>query len=111
MPDAEAIAGTRQNMLGADVLDAVSRPEIRVVAKVSVFTPGGADAEVYFSLLGNGRLMILPVRIERDGQSIRVRGSGPLLQSAFGITPFSVFGAALSVCDAAELEFVIVGGK
>ena len=110
MPDARAIAGTRRNMLGEQVLDAANWPEIRVLARVPTLAVGSTNAEVYFSLRGNGRLMTVPVRIEQDTRRLRVSGNVSLQQSAFGITPFSVFGGALAVRDTVELEFVIGGG-
>ena len=108
-PDERAIAGTRRNMLGEKVLDAENWPEIRVLARIPSLDTGDAEAQIYFSLRGNGRLMQVPVRIENRNDAIRVHGRLDLQQSAFGIEPFSVFGGALAVRDTVEIEFVIAG--
>ncbi len=107
VPDERAIAGTRRNMLGERVLDAGNWPVIRVLARVASLDVGAAEARVYFSLRGNGRLMQVPVRIENRNGAIRVQGRLDVRQSVFGMEPFSVFGGALAVRDTVEIEFVI----
>jgi hypothetical protein len=45
--------------------------------------------------------------IARDAGSIVARGAFRVLQSDFGITPFSIGGGAIAVADAVDVSFEI----
>jgi hypothetical protein len=51
------------------------------------------------------------VELERDADRLRVSGSFDVLQSDFGIRPFSVFGGALSVRDRLDIRFSLEGRR
>ncbi|MGB5494534.1 MAG: YceI family protein [Sedimenticolaceae bacterium] len=63
------------------------------------------------SLRGVSRRYTRPVSIQTDDGETRVAGRLRLLHSDFGITPFSVFGGALSVRDTVDVDFLIVAGN
>jgi hypothetical protein len=102
--------GTRRNMLDK-VLDAERFPEVLIHAARAA---AGADTlAVAITLHGVTRDMDIPVEMEnRTGPAadagLSVSGSASLLQSDFGIAPFSVLGGALAVEDRLELRFKIV---
>ncbi len=104
-PSAEAIAGTRTNML-TKVLDAERYPFVGVQAR-------GAAADgpmsVSITLHGVTRTMAIPVRMTRgaDG-AITVSGAVSLNQTDFGLVPFAVMGGAIAVENKMDLEFQIV---
>lgn len=106
-PDAEAIAGTRENMLKR-VLDADRYPV--VLLKVERLGSAGAGSlmRLGVTLHGVTRSVDVPVQIERTPRSISASGTLRLKQSDFGITPMSVFAGALIVQDEMELAFRIV---
>ena len=104
-PSADAIAGTRHNML-VRVLEAERYPWVSIAARrmgnKQVF-----DADI--TLHGVTRTVQLPVRIEEAADGRRLQASGSLLlkQSDFGIVPFAVLGGAMAVQDQMELAFRI----
>jgi hypothetical protein len=46
--------------------------------------------------------------LQRDQQMLLARGTLRILQSDFGITPFSVGGGAIQVADEVDVRFAIV---
>jgi hypothetical protein len=103
-PTPEAIEGTRNNML-TKVLEADRFPFILVHA--SRIDPASSLLRVAITLHGVTRTYDLPVEIETLMTGIRVNGSMSLLQTEFGITPFSVLGGAIQVQDRMDLRFRI----
>ncbi|KAB8053398.1 YceI family protein [Janthinobacterium rivuli] len=104
-PSADAIAGTRHNML-VRVLEAERYPWVRIDARRA----GKQDVfEADITLHGVTRTVQLPVRIEQAADGRRLQASGSLLlkQSDFGIVPFAVLGGAMAVQDQMELAFRI----
>ena len=104
-PSADAIAGTRHNML-VRVLEAERYPWVRIDTR-RTGNKEMLDADI--TLHGVTRTMQLPVRIEEtaDGRSLQASGSLLLKQSDFGIVPFAVLGGAMAVQDQMELAFRI----
>ncbi|WP_230491958.1 MULTISPECIES: YceI family protein [unclassified Janthinobacterium] len=104
-PSADAIAGTRHNML-VRVLEAERYPWVSIEARRT------GDKEVFdadITLHGVTRTVRLPVRVEQAADGRRLQASGNLLlkQSDFGIVPFAILGGAMAVQDQMELAFRI----
>ena len=104
-PSADAIAGTRHNML-VRVLEAERYPWVSIEARRT------GDKQVFdadITLHGVTRTVQLPVRVEQAADGRRLQASGSLLlkQSDFGIVPFAVLGGAMAVQDQMELAFRI----
>lgn len=100
-PSAEAIEGTRYNMLNK-VLDAERYPLVRVHAeRVAADQP----LQVSITLHGVTRTLAIPVELREAAGVIHVKGTVNLKQSDFGLTPFSVMAGAMSVQDQMELRF------
>jgi len=104
-PDADAIAGTRTNML-TRVLEAERYPMVLLHAERSA--PASDAMRLSITLHGVTRTMEVPVRFDNGAGSVAASGSLALLQSDFGITPMSVLGGAIKVEDQLELRFHIV---
>lgn len=104
-PDAEAIEGTRSNMLNR-VLEAERFPLVLLRAERNV--PDNGALRLSVTLHGVERSMQVPVSIQRAPASITASGALTLLQTDFGITPMSVMGGAMRVEDPMELRFKIV---
>jgi hypothetical protein len=103
-PSVDAIDGTRRNMFGK-VLQAEAYPWVLVRA---AFAPGTRDRlQADITLHGVTRQYQVPVQLREDGGNVRANGAFTVRQSDFGITPFAVFGGALSVKDELELAFAI----
>lgn len=99
-PTADAIAGTRHNML-ARVLDADHFPLVHVHAERT----GGEQLQASITLHGVTRTLPLAAQREPDGAGLRVRGTVKLRQTDFGLVPFSIMGGAMAVQDELELRF------
>jgi polyisoprenoid-binding protein YceI len=106
-PSAEAIAGTRTNMLGR-VLEAERYPLVALHAE----QPAGAGGALRLSITlhGTTRTLMVPTRIEAGADGVTATGTFQVRQSDFGITPMSVMGGAMTVLDTLELRFRIVAG-
>jgi len=103
-PSAEAIAGTRENML-RNVFDVERHPFVRVRA----IRIGGAGAPDAIAISVNGVERRVPVTMQREdheGQFV-ARGRFSVNQTDFGITPFSILGGALQVRDRIDVRFRI----
>lgn len=100
-PSADAIEGTRYNMLNK-VLDASRFPLVRVHAERIA---NGQPLQVAITLHGVTRTLAIPVTLHEEQGAINVKGTVMLKQTDFGLTPFSVMGGAMAVQDEMELRF------
>lgn len=110
-PSAAAVDGTRKNMLGPDLLDAVRFPEVRVRSVKLLGPDWGPDATVRIELHGTARDLTVPIHVEHSGDTLSVYGAFEIKQSDFGIKPFSVLGGGLQVADALRIRFHLVAQK
>jgi len=102
-PTAEAIAGTRRNML-EKTLETDRHP----YASIAVHRAAGATAaDVSIALHGTTRKMRVPLAVTEGSEAIAVNGELALRQTDFGITPLSVVGGAIQVQDEVKLRFDI----
>lgn len=109
--DAAAISGTRSNMRGERVLDVETHPEISI-RSIGVAGPAWLpDVTVRIRLRGEVREAVVPVSVERTGARLTATGTMDLLQSDFGIEPFSTAGGALRVSDRMRIRFRIIAEK
>lgn len=99
--------GTRANMLRAEVLDGERYPEIVVRAGSLGGTWDQPTVAASVTLKGQAHSIEVPLAIERTDDAIVARGAFRVLQSDFGITPFSIGGGAIAVADAVEISFEI----
>jgi hypothetical protein len=104
-PSAEAIEGTRANMLNR-VLEAERFPVVMLHAERAAAKPDTVRLSV--TLHGVTRTVEVPVNMERSKAQLVASGEMRLLQTDFGITPMSVMGGAMTVQDQMELAFRIV---
>lgn len=102
---ADAIAGTRANMLGPKLLAADQYPllELNAVAVRGrwpdlIFT-------VRVSVRGNSSDVEFPARVVVNGQRLTAEGALTLAQSRLGLSPFSVLGGGLRVRDDMEIFY------
>ncbi len=106
--NAEAIQGTRNNMRSERVLDVLRYPEIGI-RSVAIEGPAWIpQITARIRLRGEVRELSLPVAVVRSGPRIEAIGQFELLQSDFGIQPFSTAGGALRVSDRMRIRFRIV---
>jgi len=100
-PTADAIAGTRRNML-EKTLEADRYPYASIAVRRAA---GAAVADVSIALHGTTRTMHVPLAVTESPEAIAVNGELALRQTDFGITPLSVVGGAIQVQDEVKLRF------
>lgn len=103
-PSADAIEGTRTNML-TKVLDAEHYPVVAIHAER---TARDQPLQVAITLHGVTRKLAIPVDLREENGVITVTGTVNLKQTDFNLVPFSVMAGAMAVLDQMELRFTLV---
>ncbi len=106
--DADAILGTRSNLLSEQQLDVASWPEIVLRSRSIDAEPPDFTVMVDMAFKAHISSIAVPVQMEISGDQIIVTGAFTILQSEFGMQPFSVMMGALRVRDEINVEFHIV---
>jgi polyisoprenoid-binding protein YceI len=102
---------TRANMLKAEVLDAERFPDIRVQA-TSVHGSSDAPKIVAGVTIKDVRREIeVPSSLSANSSQLTAKGEFDILQSEFGIKPFSVGLGTLQVQDRLHIRFEIVARR
>ena len=106
--DEDDRASVRAVLLGEGLLDAAANPHITFTSSACAVT--GATASVLGILTINGHTdeVLAPVLLDAHPHEVQATGSLPILQSRFGIEPFSTMLGAVSVDDAVRLRFTLV---
>ncbi len=107
----EAIAGTRANMLGPQLLAAAQYPEValRSIAVSGQWPELQLIVEVNIRQLTSR--IVLPVRMSETDDLLIAEGSVRLSQVRLGLTPYSVLGGGLRIADAIDAQFHITARK
>jgi hypothetical protein len=104
-PSDAAIAGTRENMLSK--LRAEEHPYALVQVKNVEDNATGSQAEVAITLNDVSRDMRVPLKVEKTAAQLSVTGNVALMQTNFGIVPYSILGGGLQVQDRVDVRFAI----
>ncbi|WP_394831014.1 YceI family protein [Pendulispora rubella] len=94
--DKREIEATAQRLL-----DVRNHPELHFVSTEIVFNASGAVIDGTLTLLGRARRLRLDVTSRGNGS---YRGTGTVLQSEYGIKPYTAFFGALKLADAVVVE-------
>jgi polyisoprenoid-binding protein YceI len=103
--------GTRKNMLKPEVLDADNYPEVKLRAAKVGGTLEAPQVTAHITIKDASRDVEVPVKIAVEGAKLRASGEFDVLQTQFGIKPFSVALGALEVQDRLHIKFTIVAEK
>jgi hypothetical protein len=105
----EAIATTRDHMLGESGFQADQFPLVRIHSlSISGESPKFA-AKVQVEIHGKNREIWIPLNVDGLPDSLAVTGSFVLRQTDFGIAPYSALGGILAVQDEVVVEFQLHG--
>jgi hypothetical protein len=104
-PTQEDIEGTRNNMLGEQVLQAEAHPSVTI--RGGGLTAFDADAviDLEVELLGRSVSFSVPVDVVLETDSLTAKAQFRLTHEDLGMEPFSVMLGALQVAD--EMDFTI----
>lgn len=104
-------AGTRKNMLRAEVLDAERFPRITLQSVRVLGERDAATLRTRITIRDATRELDVPASIRIEGEQLHVSGEFDVNQTDFGIKPFSVALGALEVQDRLRVKFSLVAAK
>jgi polyisoprenoid-binding protein YceI len=107
----QARQGTRENMLGPDLLDVGHHPSITLTSGEVSGSAGSFQVRTRVDIKGQAHEVTIPVSVQREGERLVATGEFPLKQSELGLTPFSVMMGALVVQDEMRVKFRIVAQR
>ena len=102
-PSENDIAGTRENMLGDRVLDAMHYPMLRISGRADPGAHQVATLAVTVEILGRTVAFSVPCSISVEDDVVAASGEFRLTHAELGMEPFNVMMGALAV--APELDF------
>lgn len=104
----EAVAGTRENMLGPKLLAAQQYPQIELRSIAIGGEWPDLSMVVAVKLRALETQLIVPVRVSEQNGLLTADGVVRLSQVQLGLTPYSVLGGGLRVGDAIDAQFHLV---
>jgi polyisoprenoid-binding protein YceI len=102
-------ASVRKTMLGPDQLDVQRFPHIRAETEGVEGALPRLTLRTSIRIKGTQRTVQVPATVLVNGETLTAEGEFELLQSAFGIEPFSVLLGAVAVEDRVRIAFRLVG--
>ncbi len=102
-PSEADIEGTRENMLGRELLDAAQHPTLTVRGTAD----GTTSAVVTFEVKTHRTERTVPLQVRVTEESIRITGALELTHEELGLTRFRALGGALRVAEAMDVRFTI----
>ena len=103
-----ARTATRKNMLGEQLLNGSLYPAIEMLSERLSGPLWNPDITARIDLGGVNRLLTFPAAVVRSNGQVVVIARSSVLQTDFGMEPFSVLGGALRVKDRIEVRVRIV---
>jgi len=99
---------TRDNMLGADVLDAAHYPNIRIESTALLGPRWNPDVSARITVRGKSIDLKFPAAVFEHDDTLTVIVAFRVLQTNLGITPYSILGGALTVRNAIDIRMRLV---
>ena len=107
----QARKGTRENMLGEEVLDAGRHPALRIASVALAGPRWNPTVTARVTLRGATRDVRFPAAVFQNGDTVEVIAFFRVRQSDFGFKPFAVFGGGLLVRDAIDIRVHVVARR
>jgi polyisoprenoid-binding protein YceI len=104
----QARKGTRDNMLGVDILDAAHYPTIFVESDSLVGPRWNPNVTAHVTVRGKTIELKFPAAVVEQSGSLTVIAAFRVLQSELGIEPYSILGGAIRVRDAIDIRVRLV---
>ena len=110
IPDADK-EGTRKNMLRKEVLDAETYPNVTVKSATVEGSLQAPKITARITIKGASHDVVAPATIVMNGNRLSASGEFDILQTDFGMKPFSVALGALEVQDRLHVRFSLEAAK
>lgn len=107
-PSADAIAGTRRNMLDK-VLESGRYPHAFI--QVAYANSDKSKLNVTITLHGMVKIFEVPAKIETRPNGLKITGQMTFKQTDFGMTPLSILGGVIQVKDELVFNFRLVAAS
>jgi hypothetical protein len=101
------VESTREHMLGEFGLQAERYPLVRVASLRVVGEAPKLSAQIAVDLHGQRHTQWVALTVAQTPTGLQVQGALVLLQTDFGLRPYSMLGGLLAVQDPLVLEFVL----
>jgi polyisoprenoid-binding protein YceI len=105
------IDGTRRNLMRPEVLDGEQFPEIKLVASRVSGTVKTPQVSAHVTIRGVTREIPIPLDLKVQQDHLIATGEFDLLQTDFGIKPFSIALGALQVLDELHVTYRLVATR
>ncbi len=105
----DAIADTRDHMLGEDNLQANQFPFVRIHSLQITGEAPKFAVKVQLEMHGQQREIWVPISVDGLPNYLSVSGSFVLRQTDFGVKPYSALGGLIAVEDEVVIEFKLIG--
>jgi polyisoprenoid-binding protein YceI len=109
--DAAAIAGTRDHMLGAALLDAARYPVIHLQSQQIRTEAGGLRMDTRIVVRDHTLQVDLPVTLQQSADELIASGEFDLTHAELGLTPYSVALGALRVAERMHVRYRLVAQR
>ncbi len=109
--DQEAIAGTRDHLLGAQLLDAAHYPSIQLQSEQIRNDADGLHLGARITVRDHTVVVELPLALQRSADQLIASGEFDLTHSQLGLTPYSVALGALRVADRMHVRYRLVAQR
>lgn len=103
--------GTRKNMLKPEVLDGEHYADVKLRSAKVGGTPEAPQVTAHITIKETSRDVEVPVKLAVAGEQLTASGEFDILQTEFGMKPFSVALGALEVQDRLHIKFEVVAEK
>jgi polyisoprenoid-binding protein YceI len=110
IPDADK-EGTRKNMLRKEVLDAETYPNVTVQSASVAGSLQAPKITARITIKNASHDVVVPASIVMNGDRLTASGEFDILQTDFGMKPFSVALGALEVQDRLHVRFNLAAMK
>lgn len=107
----QARRGTRENMLGEEVLDVGRHPLIRIASVALAGPRWNPTVTARVTLRGETRDVRFPAAVFQSGDALEVIAGFRVRQSDFGIKPFAALGGGLLVRDTMDIRIRVVARR
>lgn len=107
----QARQGTRENMLGGNVLDAANHRLIRIESIALAGPRWNPTVLARATLRGVTRDLRFPAAVFQQGKELTVIAAFRIRQTDFGIKPFAMLGGALQVLDEIDVRLRVVARR
>lgn len=105
MPSDKDIVGTRQNMLGEQVLNGLQHPYLRLVSVDIAETANSFNALTRITVRGVSTDINISFKARHKGRRITIKGETEISQTELGLQPFSILMGAIAVQDEMTIQF------